>query len=307
MYGMSIFSIERNINEWTYKAYNESGRKLSELMTINGGIGTDSFYWIKCEPNFPSFADFIFGYREKVFAVAVIRTRITSGHREIDSDLRGIAFLEEMSAKNDFIPCLMPINQDLTFLLPGWGLMNPGFVTKGENLTLIHPEDMGDDEENAEISPWELRNLASMTVRDEIRKTTPNIRGIMTVDAPVSPELIYYDENGDLNYVIIRYVVLPSTKVEMNDAAGIHQKMTELLKKHAHGHFTIVGFKSPESDGKLYRLKGIQIALNRIVPIRDEDIRKGTEILSTFRSLIETSTTHDDNAVEAENDDSGNT
>ena len=284
---MSIFRLERNIDVWTYRAYNEAGTRLSELMNINGGIGTDSFYWIKCEPSFPTFADFIFGYHEKVFAVALIRTRIQDGHREIDPDVKGLELLEDVSRRNNFIPCIMPINQDLTFLLPGWGLMNPGFVTKGENLEMIRPEDMGDDDERALISDWELRNLASMTVRDEIRKNNENIKGIMTLDTASSPEVIYYDENGDLNYVIVKYVVLPETEVVMGDFKSIHQKMSALGKKNAHGHFTIVGFKSSEPDGKLYRRRGISIAINRIVPIDNDEMEKGTEILSAFRSLID--------------------
>lgn len=284
---MSIFRLERNIDQWTYKAYDKAGMQLSELMAINGGIGTDSFYWIKCEPSFPTFADFIFGYHEKVFAVALIRTRIINGHREIDQDLKGVGYLEEVSRKNNFIPCIMPINQDLTFLIPGWGLMNPGFVTKGENLEVIRPEELGDDDEKALISDWELRNLASMTVRDEIRNSNPKLNGVMILDTPSSPEIIYYDEKGELNYVIVKPVVLPSTEVVLGDVSKIQNKMKELSQKNAHGHFTIVGFKSSEPDGKLYRRKGISIAINRIVPIDNREMEKGTEILSSFRSLID--------------------
>ena len=289
---MSIFRLERNIDEWTYRAYNAAGMKLSEMMAINGGIGTDSFYWIKCEPSFPTFADFIFGYHEKVFAVALIRTRIVSGHREIDSDYKGIGLLEEMSRKNNFIPCIMPINQDLTFLLPGWGLMNPGFVTKGENLEMIRPEDMGDDEERAEISDWELRNLAAITIKEELKESNADIKGVMTLDTASSPEVIYYDGNGDLNYVIVKYVILPSTEVVLDDdVMRIQKKMSAMKSSNAHGHFTIVGFKSSEPDGKLYRRKGISIAINRIVPLDKDEMKKGTEILSAFRSLIDSDET----------------
>lgn len=284
---MSIFRLERNIDQWTYRAYDRAGMQLSRMMAANGGIGTDSFYWIKCEPSFPTFADFIFGYHEKVFAVALIRTRIINGHREIDYDDKGVSYLEEVSRSNDFIPCIMPINQDLTFLLPEWGLMNPGFVTKGENLEIIRPEVMGDDDEKALISDWELRNLASMTVRDEIRNNDPDIKGAMILDTPTSPEIIYYDGKGELNYVIVKHVVLPSTEVVLGDVVKIQKKMTEMSQKHAHGHFTIVGFKSSEPDGKLYRRKGISIAINRIVPIDNREMEKGTEILSSFRSLID--------------------
>lgn len=287
---MSIFRLERNIDEWTYRAYNAAGMRLSELMAINGGIGTDSFYWIKCEPSFPTFADFIFGYHEKVFAVAIIRVRIVNGHREIDSDYKGLELLEEVSRRNNFIPCIMPINQDLTFLLPGWGLMNPGFVTKGENLEMLRPEELGDDDERAEISEWELRNLASITIKEELKESNADIRGIMTLDTASSPEVIYYDGNGELNYVIVKYVVLPSTEVVLDDdVERIRRKMDAMKSRKAHGHFTIVGFKSSEPDGKLYRRKGISIAINSIVPIEDAEKEKGTEILSAFRSLIESS------------------
>ena len=291
---MSIFRLERNIDEWTYRAYNAAGMKLSESMAINGGIGTESFYWIKCEPSFPSFADFIFGYHEKVFAVALIRTRIVDGHREIDPDYKGLEYLESVSRKNNFIPYIMPINQDLTFLLPGWGLMNPGFVTKGENLETIRPEEFGSDDERALISDWELRNLAAITIKEEISKGSDKIKGIMTLDTSASPEVIYYDDKGELHYVIVKYVVLPMTEVVLDDDVRIVQKKMEAMGRlHAHGHFTIVGFKSSEPDGKLYRRRGISIAINRIVPLDSNEMQKGTEILSAFRSLIDTEESSD--------------
>ena len=136
---MSIFRLERNIDEWTYRAYNAAGMKLSESMAINGGIGTESFYWIKCEPSFPSFADFIFGYHEKVFAVALIRTRIVDGHREIDPDYKGLEYLESVSRKNNFIPCMMPVN---LFVKPGSpfreSVQDPGFACNFVNLCHIY-------------------------------------------------------------------------------------------------------------------------------------------------------------------------
>lgn len=272
---MSLFDIGREATEWMYKAYNAAGYHLQAMMERKGGVSLDSFYWIRSTPTIPSLADLIFGYKDKIFAVAIVKTRIIDGHREITPDEdRSIARLEKVCKDNELTACLMPINQDLSLLLnDGWGLMNTGFLTRGEKLMEIEPDRMAEDRD-VEMSTWELTDFANIAVKKEISAhegweviTSQELEG-------VDPQILFKDQDGNICYVVVRYNVYPQPISSLpGNMIDIHRKVAGRFGEATKGYFATISVKSPEADGKLYRRGGILVTAVEMKELKISSVR----------------------------------
>lgn len=175
---------------------NFSGQFLQEKIH-----GAEKCNWLKSEMTRPSFDHFSIAYKNQVFSI-LIDIRDDEGNSFLPPE-----FLKRQlgeAKKNNLIPCLFPViieNMDSSTARVidnnNWNLFDS---ISGD---AIIPENLVSDKK-IEMSPWELHNFAIMQTRVMLKQQEFKIVSFQNVIG-VDPQLWFLDENGNQNWVVIRY------------------------------------------------------------------------------------------------------
>lgn len=129
------------------------------------------FYWLKTQVSHPSFADVVFGFGNKVFAIIaadVVEKPLPQGGLDIavtvDAVKRDLLIRE--SLQNGLVPAMFPMWPDTLRPLHGdWNLLA---LPEGG---LFDPVAAGLHGEPAPMSPWELNNVGVRAALKHLHET----------------------------------------------------------------------------------------------------------------------------------------
>lgn len=179
------------------------GRYLQQMMDAAQAENSGRkplFYWLKTAPARPSFADVVFGCRNKVFAVIasrVLERPAKEGGIElavtVDAERRDLLIRE--SIQNGIVPAMFPMWPDTLRPLHGdWNLLA---LPEGG---LFDPVAAA-GEEAVPMSAWELNRLAVQTVAANLRDMKRRILSSQDMTG-FYPQIWFEDIGGHQAWVV---------------------------------------------------------------------------------------------------------
>ena len=232
--------VEQNILNGAHEiAY----RHLDTMMKQSGA--PRNFAWLRVVHRIPNVEDFLFAYKNQVFAVLI---RIFNNAKIITSQDTDQMFWN-LTRQNNIIPCVFPLDittsdhdvrpYELTVHAPdGWNLVN--FNTNNN----VIPNEL-DIAEKIEMSEYEKSILAiNVALNFLVGDNGFSIRSFCDIPGTL-PQIWFVDKGGRVAWLCVGYG-------DSNDVAVPDIK--NLLKTHARGFdgfFMRVILKSP--DEKFYR------------------------------------------------------
>lgn len=197
------------------------GRYLQQMMDAAQAENPDRkslFYWLKTAPARPSFADVVFGCRNKIFAIIAARV-VERPAKEggidlavtVDAERRDLLIRE--SIQNGIVPAMFPMWPDTLrplhgdwnlMALPEGGLFNP-LAAAGE--------------EAVPLSAWELNRLAVQTVAANLREMKRRILSSQDMTG-FYPQIWFEDIGGGQAWAVAFPDVTPDWSAPVPTAAA---------------------------------------------------------------------------------------
>ena len=209
----------------------------------------ENFRWIKTELSYPSFDDFTFAYRNKIFSVLVERAESIGGKKVSFGNNQRVRTLLYECENNNLTPCIYPVinnNEGGYVFLGEWNLIN------AVNNKILNPIDEASNE-LIEVSNWELQNWAVQIVSDYIFNKGLKLLSYCDV-LGIEPNIWFEDENKNQCWVEVLY-----TKYPDNDKSFSFKNWPPEVLKH-NGYKAVVSFASANNlSGKIYRAKAAHV------------------------------------------------
>ena len=215
----------------------------------------EKFRWLKTEPTPLGFADFVFAYKNQVFAVIVMREKKNEDGSSF-GDPQKRSYLLQEARKNHLIPCAFFVYEE----------EQKSFSGKSFNLRhalRYHPIDPIEkaSDKLIELSDWELKNWAVSIVVQYLNQEGYRI-DFYTDDPGIAPNIWFTDENGKKCWVQVLYTMYPD-----NDKDFSFKKWASSTLEYD-GYKAVVGFANAEDiNSKLYRAKGAFVNFRGITPV----------------------------------------
>ena len=196
------------------------------------------FQWLKMEYTVPYFADVVFRFKNKVFAVIFVK-------KEKDGLLNRTCTIEmslETCRKNNLIPSLMVFNDNgdiLNLTNNKYALLN-GYKYYEEGLIEeVDPEKIATDD-FASLSEWELYNTSVMAIVENLYNKEKITQILYQTFMGVDPAICWIDNDNVFNWMVIRTVKERDLKPE---------EPKELLEKistnQGKGHYGLCEISNP--------------------------------------------------------------
>jgi len=241
------------------KAYPLAGKQLQEQMTAEGTMGPGGFMCVKVELTSPFFADMVFSFKNKIFAVVLARVGAGEGSSEevasrfvIPDQAR--LNLVAVSAQNNLVPCVYPVKDDGCPWAAGWNLWHL------ESGVPLCPTKMADDQPTL-MSDWELSSFANQVVREHVMGKGWAVESFHDVPG-IDPQIWFKDAEGRRAWVVVRPCVYPQPGALR--PANL-EELSGTLKDFP-GYFASVGFApadakdATEGNVRLVRGQGMYVA-----------------------------------------------
>jgi len=207
------------------------------------------FRWIKTELSYPSFDDFTFAYRNKIFSVLVERAKETENNKFSFGNERRVKTLTHECKNNNLTPCIFPIieNNEGGYIFYGeWNLINA--ITKKFVAPITEASD-----ELIEVSDWELQNWAVQIVADNIYNQGLKLFSYCDV-LGIEPNIWFENAEGKTCWVEVLF-----TKYPNKDKPFSFKNWPSEVLKHD-GYKAIVSFANAENfSEKIYRAQAADV------------------------------------------------
>ena len=225
----------------------------------------EGFLWIKTALSYPSFDDFTFAYRNKIFSVIVERAERTENNKFAFGNAQRVFTLLRECKNNNLVPCVYPVieNKDGSRIFYGRPIMNcrngkhvPSSwnLIRADSKTFVDPISEASDE-LIEVSDWELQNWSVQIVSDYLYKE--GFKRLSYCDMlGIEPHIWFENSNGARCWIEVLYAKYPDTDKTFSFTNWPY----EVLKYD--GYKAVVSFANINIDKpyeKLYRAQGADV------------------------------------------------
>lgn len=220
----------------------------------------ESFRWIKTELSYPSFDDFTFAYKNKIFSVIVEIAEKINGKRVSFGNEQRVKRLLDECRKNNLTPCIYPVikNSDGGYIFLGypaslgcWNLVEPG------TRRFIDPIEEASDE-LIEVSEWEFQNLAVGIVSKYLSANSFKLLSYCDI-LGIEPNIWFENDSEKKCWVEVLYTTYPDN----NKSFSFKNWPAEVLKHD--GYKAVVSFAKPDDfSGKIYRAQEVFVNFDGI-------------------------------------------
>ena len=221
---------------------------------LNASLKDESkcFRWVKTELSYPSFDDFTFAYRNKIFSVLVEIADIINGKASFGNEQRVRTLLYECQ-NNNLTPCIYPVIKNKSGGYTFWGNIIEGLAPWGcWNLMNAVTQKFVDpvaeaSDELVEVSEWEFQNWAVEIVKEHIQNKGLKLFSYCDV-LGVEPNIWFENDKGKTCWVEVLH-----TLYHDNDKSFSFSNWPPEVLKYD-GYKAVVGFANADDiTNKLYR------------------------------------------------------
>ena len=180
----------------------------------------EGFLWIKTELSYPSFDDFTFAYRNKIFSVLVERAERTGNNKFSFGNVRRVRTLIAGCENNNLVPCIYPVVETegethvfygypITDFKDGKSIIGSWNLIHAVSKKFVDPFDEASDE-LIEVSDWELQNWAVKIVANYLYKEGFKLLSYSDV-LGIEPHIWFENSEGKRCWVEVLYEKYPDT------------------------------------------------------------------------------------------------
>ncbi|MCR5732521.1 MAG: hypothetical protein K6G51_06265 [Sphaerochaetaceae bacterium] len=223
--------------------------------------------WIRNVLTNPRFADFIFLYENQIYTVILAGVKIVGKTIVPNIDRSEVERLIHISEANSLIPCLMLfLEKELSPLFPnGWNLIDAREYLLYDRARAIIPEELSDDEE-VEMSPWECQDMATLIVRQSLKKAGTEVLSYQDTSME-DAQIMIRTKEGNRGAIFVRYSIYPVQDAEV--PKNISSLMDVARKKHKAElfYFASVSFAPREGKDHLIRSQELRVKFSGLVEL----------------------------------------
>lgn len=223
--------------------------------------------WIRNTLTSPRFADFIFLFDNNIYTVILAGVRIVGKNVIPDLDRDEVERLIHISEANSLTACLMLfVESDSSPLFPnGWNLIDAREYLLYDRARAIIPEELKNDEE-VEMSPWECQDMATLIVRQSLKKAGTEVLRYQDTSMDDS-QIVIRLKNGDIGAVFVRYSIYPDEDIKVPDNISSLKDRAKQSHKAKRFFFAPVSFAPGEGKDRLIRSQKLRVKFSGLKEI----------------------------------------